>query len=289
MNATSCKVTVLRQSTVAADIRCLTVQWPENVHIFTQPCLTAMAWPEKNLVIHGGAFTGPEQPEGFLSGFAAPADGKVHIGLLHGELAPSETRYDPLRREEIAESGLAYLALGHVHKGMEPQRCGATLWAWPGCPEGRGFDETGEKGVLCGTVSDDGTVEASFVPFARRRYEIVEADVTGRTALEAAEQVIRGDTRRDLYRIILTGESDGAVNARAVESALRERFYALEVRDETRMAVDVWAGAGEDSLRGIFLRTLRQKWESAPDEETRRRIALAARFGLAALEHRELE
>ena len=55
------------------------------------------------------------------------------------------------------------------------------------------------------------------------------------------------------------------------------------------MAVDVWAGAGEDSRRGIFLRTLRQKWESAPDEETRRRIALAARFGLAALEHRELE
>ena len=29
MNATSCKVTVLRQSTVAADIRCLTVQWPD--------------------------------------------------------------------------------------------------------------------------------------------------------------------------------------------------------------------------------------------------------------------
>ena len=29
MNATSCKVTVLRQNTVAADIRCLTVQWPD--------------------------------------------------------------------------------------------------------------------------------------------------------------------------------------------------------------------------------------------------------------------
>ena len=50
----------------------LTVRWPENVHIFTQPQLTAMAWLEKNLVIHGAAFTGPEQPEGFLSGFTAP-------------------------------------------------------------------------------------------------------------------------------------------------------------------------------------------------------------------------
>ena len=142
--------------------------------------------------------------------------------------------------------------------------------------------------MLCGTVSDDGAVEATFVPFARRRYEIVEADVTGRTALEAAEQAIHGDTRRDLYRIILTGEADGTVDAGAVESALRERFYALEVRDETRVAADVWAGAGEESLRGLFLRTLRQKWDSAPDEDTRRRIALAARFGLAALEHRDL-
>ena len=265
-----------------------TVDWPENVYVFKENRLTAVEVPERNLVIHGAAFSGPEQLESLLAGFTAPADGKCHIGLLHGELDGAEARYGPIRREEAAASGLCYLALGHVHKRTAPLTLGRTVCAWPGCPEGRGFDETGEKGVLCGTVSDDGAVEASFVPFARRRYEIVEADVTGRTALEAAEQTIRGDTRRDLYRIILTGEADGTVDAGAVESALRERFYALEVRDETRMAADVWAGAGEESLRGLFLRTLRQKWDSAPDEETRRRIALAARFGLAALEHRDL-
>lgn len=265
-----------------------TVAWPENVHIFRSGQMEAVEIPALGAVVHGAAFTGPEQAESLLAGFSAPADGRVHLGVLHGEVGPSRRRYDPISRQDIAQSGLAYLALGHVHKGMEPQRCGATLWAWPGCPEGRGFDEAGEKGVLCGTVSDDGAVEATFVPFARRRYEIVEADVTGRTALEAAEQAIHGDTRRDLYRIILTGEADGTVDAGAVESALRERFYALEVRDETRVAADVWAGAGEESLRGLFLRTLRQKWDSAPDEETRRRIALAARFGLAALEHRDL-
>ena len=151
----------------------LTVQWPENVHIFTQPCLTAMAWPEKNLVIHGGAFTGPEQPEGFLSGFAAPADGKVHIGLLHGEIDPAEIRYDPIRREEIAASGLAYLALGHIHKRTEPLTYGKTLCAWPGCPEGRGFDELGEKGFYTGIIDEDGKISLDFVPFARRRYEIL--------------------------------------------------------------------------------------------------------------------
>ena len=39
--------------------------------------MTAAEVPELDLVIHGAAFTGPEQPEGFLSGFTAPADGKI--------------------------------------------------------------------------------------------------------------------------------------------------------------------------------------------------------------------
>lgn len=263
--------------------------WPDHVHIFTQAAPARVEVPQLGAVVYGSAFTSLYRMDSPLAGFHAQEEDLAAFGCFHGDLSSAHSRYGPITHNEIAASGLHYLALGHSHSASGLKRAGKTYYAWPGCPEGRGFDETGEKGVLCGTVSDDGTVEASFVPFARRRYEIVEADVTGRTALEAAEQVTRGDTRRDLYRIILTGESDGAVNARAVESALRERFYALEVRDETRMAVDVWAGAGEDSLRGIFLRTLRQKWESAPDEETRRRIALAARFGLAALEHRELE
>ena len=133
-----------------------TVDWPENVHVFRENTLTAAEVPEWNLVIHGAAFTGPEQPESLLAGFAAPADGKVHIGLLHGELERAEDRYDPLRREEVAASGLAYLALGHVHKRTEPLTLGRTVCAWPGCPEGRGFDELGEKGFYEGTVSDDG-------------------------------------------------------------------------------------------------------------------------------------
>ena len=78
----------------------------------------------------------------------------------------------------------------------------------------------------------------------------------------------------------------GAQNLR---EALADRFYALEVRDHTRMAQDVWARAGEDSLRGLFLRELRTKLQSAGTEEERQTVTRAARFGLAALDHRDLE
>ena len=267
----------------------LTVEWPENVHIFSENRLAAVEFPQWNLTVHGAAFTGPEQAEGLLTGFAAPEDGRIHLGLLHGELEPAQARYNPLRREEIAASGLSYLALGHIHKRAEPQTFGRTLCAWPGCPEGRGFDETGEKGFYEGTVADGGQVSLAFVPFARHRYEILEVDVTGRDPRAAVEAALPPETARDLYRILLTGETgEGGADAKALEEALSDRFCALEIRDHTRMAEDVWRRAGEDSLRGMFLRELRTRWDAAESEGERETVTRAARFGLAALDHRDL-
>ena len=267
----------------------LTVKWPENVHIFTQPRLETMEWPEKNLVLHGAAFTHGEQADGFLTGFTAPADGKLHIGLLHGEIDPAEIRYDPIRREEIAASGLAYLALGHIHRFDGLHREGNTYWAYPGCPEGRGFDELGEKGFYTGIIDEDGKISLDFVPFARRRYEILTVDVTGQDPRTAVEGALPAETARDLYRILLTGETgEGGVSLEALQETLADQFYALELRDQTRLAEDLWARAEEDSLRGLFLRDLKQQLAQAQTEEDRQRVTMAARFGLAALDHRDL-
>ena len=266
-----------------------TETWPENVTVFRERAMTAAEVPELDLVVHGAAFTGPDQPESLLAGFTAPADGKVHIGLLHGELDGAEDRYDPIRREEVSASGLAYLALGHVHKRMEPLTLGRTVCAWPGCLEGRGFDELGEKGFYEGTISDSGEVSLAFVPFARHRYEILEVDVTGKDPRVAVEAALPPDTAGDLYRILLTGETaEGGAGAAALREALADRFDTLEVRDRTRMAEDLWQRAGEDSLRGLFLRELLARREAAEDEAARAEIDLAARFGLAALDHRDL-
>lgn len=263
------------------------ILWPDNVYIFRENRITALT--VGNVVFHGAAFTAAEQTAGLLRGFTAPQDGKVHVGLLHGEVCAGESRYDPIRPEDIAASELNYLALGHIHKRTEPLRYGRTLTAWPGCPQGRGFDETGEKGFYQGTIGDDGDITLRFVPFALRRYESCTVDVTGQRPLEAVEASLTGPTQQDIYRITLTGETgEGGADAAALEDALRGRFHALEIRDETRMARDVWARAGEDSLRGLFLQKLRVRYDSAASETERQRLTAAARFGLAALDRRDL-
>ena len=41
-----------------------------------------------------------------------------------------------------------YIALGHIHKFSGIKRIGNTYYAYSGCPEGRGFDEEGDKGII---------------------------------------------------------------------------------------------------------------------------------------------
>jgi hypothetical protein len=89
-----------------------------------------------------------------------------------------------------------------------------------------------------------------------------------------------------VYRILLRGQWPEKPKTEALAAALAGRCFHLELRDETRILADLWEDAGEDTLRGNFLRILKKKYDAAPEEE-RAAITLAARFGLAALDYRE--
>lgn len=264
------------------------VEWPDNVHIFKSNTVEAVELPEKNCVVYGAAFTQSACETDLLRGFVAPKDDRIHIMVLHGDV-DGRGAYNSFPRGEIAESGLDYLALGHIHAFSGIQKLWTTTWAYPGCPEGRGFDECGKHGVILGTVGK-GEADLHFVNFARRKYEILTVDVTGRSPLLALEDALAGEnTGNDIYRVIFTGETGvEGVDLDAVQSAMQERFYQLQLRDETRVAEDIWARAEEDSLRGLFLKNLLLRRDAAESDEARALVDRAARIGLAALEKRDL-
>jgi len=256
-----------------------TLDWPDNVHIFRSGEMEAVDLPDLNCTVYGRAFTGGHQTQSPLAHFRADWETRrLQIMCLHGDLAP-QSSYGPISPEEIAASGLDYLALGHIHAGTGLRREGDTFWAYPGCPEGRGFDELGEKGVLYVEV-EHGNVSAQFAPLARRHYEILSVDVTGRAPLDAIRAALPTHTQEDVYRILLTGEGE-APDLHALERALAGRFYALTLRDHTRLPQDLWARREEDTLTGLFLRSMWAKCQADPQNQT---LQLAARFGLAALE-----
>lgn len=261
------------------------LHFPSNVHIFTKNEIECIDMPELCVRVYGAAFT-DKYSAGLLSGFVVEKKpGTTDIMCIHGELGKT-SQYNPISEEEIAASKLDYIALGHIHKGSGLKKAGGTYYSWPGCPEGRGFDELGEKYVSLVAIID-GECRIMPVSVSNRKYEIVTVAVGEEDALKAIEAALPENTENDIYRIILRGETDSAPDISRLKSELEGRFFSLQLRDETSLRRDIWEKAGEDSLRGLFLQKLRAMLDSATDENEKEKIVQAARWGLAALDKRE--
>lgn len=233
----------------------LTEKWPENVYIFKSNTMTSVAVPALDLRIYGAGYQGMDC-DGLLEGFRAEGMERYHVALLHGDPTRVDSPYCPVTAAQVRESGLHYLALGHVHKGDSFWE-GETLCAWPGCPMGRGFDELGAKGVLIVTLEE--LAQVRFVPLpVPRFYELETDDITLPSLLPPTGS-------EDYYRITLTGQQQADV------ADLLGRFPNLELRDRRVPAVDPWSAVEEDSLEGTLLRCLRQQPEG-PERELAARI-----------------
>ena len=265
----------------AANGRWARMRLPENVHVFTSADFDAVVLEELNVRVWGAAFT-DNYSEAKLDTLRIPRqDGFTELVCVHGEVGNPGSRYDPIDERDIAASGADYIALGHVHACSGLKKAGKTYYAWPGCPEGRGFDECGEKGVLIVDVSP-GKATAKFIPTAARRYECLSVPADELDGFRLPD-----GAAENIYQITITGETDREPDLAALRRRLEPRVFALRLRDETRLRTDVWARAGEDSLRGVFLRMLRERYDSARTDAEREQITRAARWGLAALDGRE--
>ena len=247
-------------------------KWPENVHIFTKERLESVTVPGLDCRVYGAGYQSMDCP-GLLEGFRAAGDETYHIGLLHADPTQAATPYCPLTREQIRASDLHYLALGHVHKSGSFTE-GNTLCAWPGCPMGRGYDETGEKGVFVVELDED--VRLDFVPLNTPRFYDLQTDIV------SWEKLLPPAGSDDFYRVTLTGYGNG--EAPAVPAG----YPHLELRDETVPETDLWGSAGEDTLEGIYFGMLRGAMEGKDDAE-QRMIRLAAKVSRQILDGQEVK
>ena len=246
--------------------------WPENVHIFKKERLESVSVPGLDCRVYGAGYQSMDCP-GLLENFATEGEEKYHVAILHADPTQAVTPYCPVTKEQVRQSGLRYLALGHVHKTGSFQ-AGETLCAWPGCPMGRGYDETGEKGALI--VELDDAVTAEFVALDTTRFYDLQTEQSGWKSL------LPPAGSEDFYRITLTGYSTGE------QETVPSGFPHLELRDETVPEMDLWGSAGEDTLEGIYFGMLREAMEGK-DESSQRCIRLAAQISRQILDGQEVK
>lgn len=186
---------------------------------------------------------------------------KRNIVVLHGELCDRSDSNGAIGVKEIDELPIDYLALGHYHSYAETrinERCTAV---YCGTPEGRGFDEVGEKGVVL-IDADSYGVSHSFIPTAKRTLHVEEVDISGaRHGLDienAVENATRGIPNSDIVRIVLTGGRalGERIETESVERRFKDRFYYFELKDETKIRICADDFKHDRSLKGEFIRSV---------------------------------
>lgn len=180
------------------------------------------------------------------------------IAVLHGELRDGASSDKIIGMRDIERSGIDYLALGHYHS-YSAHTLGHCTAVYSGTPEGRGFDEAGERGYVLISVEGSG-ISHSFIPGGGRRLTIVEADITGdKTQSEVEATVgrallgVRGD---DMVRVVLVGQR-GAETSHDTESITRRysrEYFYFEAKDKSTLALRAEDFANDKSLMGEFVR-----------------------------------
>ena len=255
----------------------LTESWPENVYIFTAG-LESVVLNNLSCRVYGAAFRSMDCPS-VLEGFQAEGSERYKIAGLHGDPTQRESPYNPVTTGQVRASGLTYLALGHIHKAGAFQN-GGTLCVWPGCPMGRGWDETGDKGVCIVTLEDDAKVQA--VSLDTVRFYDLEAEV-GADPVSALESILPPQGSRDFYRIALTGNAD--VDLKSIYREFPD-FPNLTLLDKTEPPIDLWENTDADTLEGMYFQLLHRSLEEQP--ENARQILLATEISRKLLDGREV-
>ncbi|MGG5462803.1 metallophosphoesterase family protein [Clostridium sp. B9] len=265
------------------------IDWGDNVYIFNEE-IEKVYLEELGVVVYGASFKDKYIRESKLKEFKV--DDKdldlIKIMVLHGEISnASEGEYNPITIREIYESKLDYLALGHVHKFSGISKEGRTSYAYPGCPEGRGFDETGDKGVILGDISN-GFVDLEFIKFNKREYFVNELDVseceTKEDILENIKLSIPKEVRmKNLFNIILKGKVKEhlKIDIDLLEKLLKDEFFYCRILNESKIDFDIDELSNEYSIKGIFCSMMKEAFEE--EEENPEILELAFNIGMESL------
>lgn len=188
----------------------------------------------------------------------------VNILTLHGELADRTDAPDKIGLGELEKFPVNYLALGHYHSFSETKIGDGGVAVYCGTPEGRGFDEAGDKGYVIVDVDESGVIYR-FVKRAMRTVHIIPVDISGAERYMDIENRISdklvGINRADVVRIVLTGKYE--VGLRRDTESLTARFsssyYYFEVKDESRLKISIDDYKNDKSLKGEFIRLVLSK------------------------------
>ncbi len=202
--------------------------FPGNVHIFPAAFKT---YDCGAFSVSGASFS---REECVIPLLPPENDGKIHILAVHGDLTPSSP-YNPMDKDLLSSLGYDYVALGHIHTYNRYKQL-----VYPGCHDGGGFDETGEKGFVSCDISK-GSLDVSFIPSSSRIYERLDFDIS---SLASSSQIVCALSPKlcgGIYDVSLIGRRCASFtpNTAFIQSELSGRAFYLKITDKSKSSVNL--------------------------------------------------
>jgi DNA repair exonuclease SbcCD nuclease subunit len=233
------------------------------------PYLPEIVFPPLDAIVYGRVFDTKRSPRSPLAGLDAKSDTRAtwKIGMVHGALAiPGRTDSDVVvvTEEEIAKTGLDYLAMGHWHSAIEG-RAGNVSYAYSGAPEPVAVDQDGAGQVLLVTLDDrDGRHFVSIEPkrVGQTRSEKLDLDVSGvHSQPELIDVLGRHADSNLVFDVRLTGlyPDDLDIDLDEVERALSPSFLRFRLRDMSIPASPEGNSAPPETVLGAFIASIEDR------------------------------
>ena len=213
----------------------------------------------------------------------------INIVIMHGQIAgyKSKENAELISLPMLKDKNIDYLALGHIHYFTSGNIDERGKYVYSGCLEGRGFDETEEKGfVLIDTESEK---FYEFIPFSSRNLYKISFDITDKTNwYEAKEEFMKELKARydekSLIEVILKGscEPDFEIDKEEFLFRLNEMFFYARIKDNTILKIDLEQYKEDKTIIGQFVRSV---MASDLTDEIKKKVI---KCGLSALNGEEV-
>ena len=222
--------------------------------------------PDRAL-IHGISYRKRDVTENLALRLGNVDPGPFSIGLVHGNVGnnPEHGAYAPCSLDDLAQSGVHYWALGHVHTRQVLNEQGPTV-VYPGNPQGRHPNETGARGVYLVEVDDGGNVGLDFRPMDTVRWARLDSDIaaldTEQDLLDALHKGMQAlldgaDGQSVVVRVRLTGR--GELNRKLRRPNMIEDLVEAINGEWAERSPFVWCERIEDASASPFDREARLK------------------------------
>ena len=222
--------------------------------------------PDRAL-IHGISYRKRDVTENLALRLGNVDPGPFSIGLVHGNVGnnPEHGAYAPCSLDDLAQSGVHYWALGHVHTRQVLNEREPTV-VYPGNPQGRHPNETGARGVYLVEVDDGGNVGLDFRPMDTVRWARLDSDIaaldTEQDLLDALHKGMQAlldgaDGQSIVVRVRLTGR--GELNRKLRRPNMIEDLVEAINGEWAERSPFVWCERIEDASASPFDREARLK------------------------------